>query len=552
MRQYAITARARTRMAGLLLLGAVLGSCSGTAPVPTPVAGSTAPPPGLPATSTAPPLSGATATPSAPAATPTPVPPAATPTSTATISAARTVFYQVFRPTTVPDWLTPASELMRDETMPSRLVQHYDAGSTRDALVWMEGPILPGRAEPDGQSVVVGARQGRYSEQNGVRRLVLAVDGTEIELDGQANVTREVLIEVAASAQSVPMRVAVRLDATDAPVLPPAQPALFPLSFADPLHGWALASCPGNAACAPEIRATVDGGETWQPAGPAPANASQLRFTTPRDGWAFDPGFWATHDGGRTWTANPVLPAVSALEVAGDTVWAIAATPTGTVAPAATLYVSSDSGATWQTVSHPPITGPAWQLVRAGPDAGWILSWGNYGYPRQGPIGTISATQDAGRTWQPLPDPCVGVGGVEDRLAAADAHELWLLCGALPASGAAEEKALFQSTDSGGHWTLNAAWESGRHELPAGQVVDLAVPVPGHPWIVAMRPGSVYRPTAAGQPWIPAIPSDLASPGDRSVGSVQFIDAQHGWFSTAGDLFRTQDGGQTWDMLPHP
>jgi photosystem II stability/assembly factor-like uncharacterized protein len=442
--------------------------------------------------------------------------------------------------------------LTRDETVAGRLVQHYRAGSAQDALVWMEGPILAGRVGPGGPPVAVGAWQGRYSEQNGVRRLVLAVDGTEIELDGQANVTREVLIEVAASAQAVPVRVEVRLDATGAPVPPPAQPALFPLSFADPLHGWALASCLPDAACTPEIRATVDGGETWQPVGPAPANASQLRFTTPRDGWAFDPGFWTTHDGGYTWTANPGLPAVAALEVASDTVWAIAATPTGAVAPAATLYVSHDSGATWQTVSHPPIAGPAWQLVRAGPDAGWVLSWANYGYPRQGPIGTLLGTQDAGRTWQPLPDPCVGVGGVEDRLAAANARELWLLCGALPGSGAAEEKALFQSTDGGGQWTLSAGWESGRHELPAGQLVDLAVPAPGHPWIVAMRPGSVYRPIAASQPWTPAIPSDLASPGDRSVGPMQFVDAQHGWFSTAGDLFRTQDGGQTWDMLLHP
>jgi photosystem II stability/assembly factor-like uncharacterized protein len=286
--------------------------------------------------------------------------------------------------------------------------------------------------------------------------------------------------------------------------------------------------------------------------GPAPANVHQLRFATARDGWAFDPGFWTTHDGGRTWTANPTLPAVSALQAVGDTVWAIAATPAGAAAPALTLYVSTDGGSTWQAVSHPAVAGPSWQLVRAGPDAGWILSWGNYGQTGQGPIGAIIGTQDAGRTWQPLPDPCVGSGGVEDRLAAADPHELWALCGALPASGALEEKGLFQSIDGGAHWTLNAAWNPARHDLPPGQVVDLAVPAPDHPWIVAMRPGSVYHPPAAGRPWAPAIPSALASPGDRAVGAVQFVDPQHGWFNTAGDLFRTRDGGQTWDMLPHP
>jgi hypothetical protein len=105
---------------------------------------------------------------------------------------------------------------------------------------------------------------------------------------------------------------------TLAPVTPTASPSpepAFPFSFQvldiafiDPNQGWALGAF-GNGFTRGQIaiRVTVDGGKTWQSA-PAPEieippgylPLRHLRFANAKDGWAFEPGFFSTHDGGKT------------------------------------------------------------------------------------------------------------------------------------------------------------------------------------------------------------------------------------------------------------
>src|SRR5436309_2847370 len=64
------------------------------------------------------------------------------------------------------------------------------------------------------------------------------------------------------------------------------------------------------------MRATTDGGRTWHTM-PAPhaevgmwdpgtgsRRVQELRFANTKDGWAFNPSLFATHDGGKTWADN--------------------------------------------------------------------------------------------------------------------------------------------------------------------------------------------------------------------------------------------------------
>jgi len=86
-------------------------------------------------------------------------------------------------------------------------------------------------------------------------------------------------------------------------------------TFVSARTGWLL----GVTGCRPSgcrhllLRKTTDHGRHWFPAPappapfaapgrtPAPGAVDNLRFADARDGWAYGPGLWSTHNGGRTW-----------------------------------------------------------------------------------------------------------------------------------------------------------------------------------------------------------------------------------------------------------
>jgi hypothetical protein len=108
-------------------------------------------------------------------------------------------------------------------------------------------------------------------------------------------------------------------------------------SAIDAAHWWVLGSVPcGDRNCL-SVATTTDGGASFRslpapgaPFGPgrnAPPAADQIRFADARDGWAFGPGLYATHDGGWHWAAIPVPGAVTDLEPGLGQVFAVV-TPT--------------------------------------------------------------------------------------------------------------------------------------------------------------------------------------------------------------------------------
>jgi len=96
------------------------------------------------------------------------------------------------------------------------------------------------------------------------------------------------------------------------PGLPPGGPVprgFGPESFTaiSELSWWLLGSAPCASPPCTSIVRTTDGGRTFRgiPA-PRTQRVSQLRFADQRDGFAYGPGLWVTHDGGGQWNQVPL------------------------------------------------------------------------------------------------------------------------------------------------------------------------------------------------------------------------------------------------------
>ena len=97
--------------------------------------------------------------------------------------------------------------------------------------------------------------------------------------------------------------------------------------------GWVLGGAPCASGTCLALLRTLDSGRTWStvqapptlysPASSPDQGVSEVRFADARDGWAFEPQLWSTHDGGVHWRQSS-LTSVWSLEAAGGHVHAVA------------------------------------------------------------------------------------------------------------------------------------------------------------------------------------------------------------------------------------
>ncbi len=222
------------------------------------------------------------------------------------------------------------------------------------------------------------------------------------------------------------------------PIGPSAVPAstlgLSPVSatFVSATDGWVLGKGTCSSGSCAAIMRTADAGRTWTPI-PAPAASivpgggqgapgiSRLRFADARNGWAYGPDLWATHDGGVTWnrltiSGLPADAAVVALEAGNGSVHAVAFDGQGY--RVATGPVGTDDfrlSALRVPVGAGPV--PAVQLVLSGA-AGWLLE------NDRTVVGGARLVNGTWVAWQP---PCLNVVGPA-YLAASSATELAAAC----------------------------------------------------------------------------------------------------------------------------
>jgi len=353
------------------------------------------------------------------------------------------------------------------------------------------------------------------------------------------------------------------------PARPPVPGNFRPASvtFVGVRTGWVIgqAGTPGHCATqyCTSVARTDDAGRSWTGV-PAPltgaangaTGVSKIRFLNLKDGWAFGPELFATHNGGNTWA--PVDTGgmrVTALETVGDRVFAVWASCAGSGPAYAvsctrfTLYSAPAAGGAWAPVG----TATSGLTDGAASEATALVLTGSRGY-LLGPGGALYAGPvDGSGPWaqvSSLVSSCpVGQAQADGQptgalLGAVNASHLILACvsassGASP-SVSTQHKVIYSSPSGGTSWqrmgtaptagmafwlaaspaeTVILATDQGLDLLPKGEVS----------WRAATMRGVV---PAGGFGYVGMTTQDqgIALPANPMAGTV--------WF--------TFDGGQTW------
>ncbi len=291
------------------------------------------------------------------------------------------------------------------------------------------------------------------------------------------------------------------------------------VDFADALHGRAVGSL-GS------VTTTGDGGVTW--------TSSTLGQHEALVGVAFsdvdhgaiaggDGSVWRTADGGATWSCQSVEAphlGTAALIPGGDSLWVLQSEFLGGVPIDCVVQRSQDGGVTWQR--------PASDLRENVRDLTFVDRLHGWGV---GTGGLIVVTNDGGSSWfrQSAPTP-----GDLSAVEFADTLHGW----------AVGEDGIITTADGGSNWQSQT--------VPATGLTALSFTDAAHGW--AAGGDNVVFTTDGGATWKA---SAFAPAGTTDLSSVSFVDAQRGWvggmhqsageFSPTGCVYRTTDGGQSWE-----
>jgi hypothetical protein len=303
--------------------------------------------------------------------------------------------------------------------------------------------------------------------------------------------------------------------------------------------------------CKALLRKTVNGGKTWTsvpaPAvslvppfnGPPLSDVSTVRFATASDGWAFNPGLWATTNGGAQWHRVSLPGEVIALAASDGVVFA-AVEPVNGGTGQAKLYRSLIGTSTWT------------RIAGVAPDAALTVS-GHSVWAGIAPA--MSTSTDGGKHWSKLSFSCPPNLPDATAVAAASPANVALDCtnpsDPVPGSG---PKAVFTSANGGRTFHLAG------HPGDSGNVGLIAMP-PGNPQVITLTATSgasyLYRSADSGKTWTMATYFD----GGLGFRDLAYASATTGYLiHFSGDpviaygkgLMKTASAGASWRTIPIP
>lgn len=333
-------------------------------------------------------------------------------------------------------------------------------------------------------------------------------------------------------------------------------------TFVSARTGWLLGvtGCHPNRCRRLVLRKTTDHGRHWFPAPappapfaapgrtPAPGAVGSLRFADGRDGWAYGPGLWSTHDGGRTWHE---------LSLNGRPVRSLEAAD-GRVLAAVTGCAAGRQNCYRFRVYSSPVTRDRWRRV-----PGAYGTWSGYATATApqltlaGGTGLVTAATANQRTpllltgpengsapWHRLAVPCPQFGQ-SMHVAATPTLGLAITCASEPGAGEQLKQAFFSPDDgrtwrrltdppSGGYLDAVSVTPAGTILLSGGRSDVYASWDGGLTWHgTARSSASMERAYQGGDSLIAAMTTDTQGftlQADNSMGSIWFsYDDAHTW-----------------------
>ncbi len=320
----------------------------------------------------------------------------------------------------------------------------------------------------------------------------------------------------------------------------------------DSNNGWALT--------ASSILKTSNGGATWQGVTPAHADINaeaQGDFLSGQLAWVAIPTaptigqsvlVWRTTDGGQSWQSTTINDLNSAgIDVphflSSQAGWlAMYGTP-GAGSVGTDIWHSADGGATWTKISQagsllPYPTGISYANAQT------VMMAGNVGaYAPTNPIPGVSVSYDGGNTWKlqlfhlPASISSANVSSVYTTPPIFISGLVFMPVYVTMQNAAQDQFMLYRSNNNGQTWSATAPLNINGN---AAYVLDA-----NHTWITDQNTGKLFLTTNQGNSW-----SQVSSVGYNFT-RLSFIDTNTGWGLTKTALYRTNDGGKTWQQISY-
>jgi hypothetical protein len=332
-------------------------------------------------------------------------------------------------------------------------------------------------------------------------------------------------------------------------------------SFTSPSDGWLLGVVMNDCATGGiiEARATVDGGLHWAKATAPPApwggvapngsgnvpldGVTRVLFANAKDGWAYGPGLWATHNGGVSWhQVSTQCHGVSSMAVTSG--YAVA-----TFGTCGSITRSNCSAPATFTVETTPVHRDAWRPVpgAAGEGAPALTAAGGtaYAYPAGAPgfpgkLTLLAGPANGSRHWhsQAMPCPASAITA-----SASSASHLLLACALLGTHPTTTH--LYRSTDGGARWTQFAT----RPLFDGASVIEQT---PNGTLLAGGIYNGIELSRNGGRTWAqPANVDDSNSIQGGGYLAAALATNNDGYvIGYLGPLWITRNGGKSWRQIP--